>query len=110
MTFQRVVVALMLAFSIPVRAGQPPIVSQLVTYPLDYRGRYLTQRDADQIVSFVNTIPSVDHRVRLISVKSAENVEVHTGSGLRNPAGNTLHLRKHHGAWSVVGKSHGSGF
>jgi hypothetical protein len=110
MTFPRVIVTLMLASSLSAWAAQPPALRQLVTYQFDYRGRYLTQREADQIVSFVNTVPAVDHRVRLISVKSPDDVEVHTGPGLRNPAGNTLHLRKHHGAWSVFGKSQGSGF
>jgi hypothetical protein len=91
-------------------AAQPPVVGFPVTYPLDYGGRYLQERDADDIVTFIRTIPHVDHRVRLISVISSDDVQVHTGPGLRNPAGDTLHCRKHHGTWTVISKSKGSGF
>jgi hypothetical protein len=91
-------------------AAQPPGVGFPVTYRLDYNGRYLTERDADNIVRFIRTIAHVDHRVQLISVISADDVQVHTGPRLRNPAGDTLHCRKHHGTWTVVGKSKGSGF
>src|SRR5689334_2014001 len=98
MTLPRATVILVFVSSLCVSAAQPPVVRQLITYPLDYHGHYLTQRDADQIVSFVQAVAGVDHHVRLISVKSPEDVEVHTGPGLRSSAGNTLHLQKHLGA------------
>ena len=90
--------------------AQPPVVGYPVTYPVDYSGSYLAERDVDDIVTFIRTIPHVDHRVRLISVASAEDVEVHTGPRLGNPAGDTLHLRKSHWTWTLVSKSKGSGF
>ena len=101
---------LMFALWSSAQSAEPPVVSYPVTYPLDYRGRYLTQREADQIVSFIKTVRSVDHRVVMIDVTSSEEVEVHTGPGLRISAGDTLHLRGHHGAWRVVSRSKGSGF
>jgi hypothetical protein len=101
---------LVLVCSPVAQSTQPPAVSYPVTYPLDYRGRYLTQRDADEVVRFVKTLPGVDHHVVLISVKSPTNVDVHTGPGFRTSRGNTLYLLKQHGAWAVVQKSKGSGF
>src|SRR5690349_16894590 len=97
-------------FGALVVAAQPPVVGYPVTYPFDYNGRYLTERDADDIVQFIRTIPHVDHRVQLISVSSANDVQVHTGPRLGNPAGDTLRLRKVHQTWTVVSRSKGSGF
>jgi hypothetical protein len=93
-----------------VAAAQPPVVGYPVTYPVHYNGGYLAERDVDDIVTFIRTIPNVDHRVRLISVSSAEEVEVHTGPRLGNPAGDTLHLRKSSSTWTLVSTSKGSGF
>jgi len=90
-------------------AAQPPVAGYPVIYPFDYNGRYLTERDAEDIVLFIRTVPHVDHRVRLISVASADDVEVHTGPRLGNPAGDTLHLRKNHWKWTLVCKSKSRG-
>ena len=65
MTSQHIVAVAMLTASVV--AAQPPVVGFPVTYPLDYNGRYLQERDADDIVTFIRTVPHVDHRVRLIS-------------------------------------------
>jgi len=108
MNSSHLIAVVMLAASVV--AAQPPVVGYLVTYPRDYNGSYLTERDADDIVTFLRTIPHVDHRVRLISVSSADDVKVHTGPRLGNPAGDTLHLRKSHWKWTLVSKSKGSGF
>jgi hypothetical protein len=103
-----IVAFVMLAASVV--EAQPPVVGYPVTYPVDYNGRYLAECDVDDIVRFIRTIPHVDHRVRLISVASPEDVQVHTGPRLGNPAGDTLHLRKGHWSWTLVSKSKGSGF
>jgi hypothetical protein len=103
-----IVAVVMLAASVV--AAQPPVVGYPVTYPVDYNGRFLAERDVDDIVRFIRTIPQVDHRVRLISVSSADDIQVHTGPRLGNPGGDTLHLRKSHWTWTLVSKSKGSGF
>ena len=90
--------------------AQPPVVGYPVTYPVAYNGSYLGERDVDDIVTFIRTIPHVDHRVRLISVASPADIQVHTGPHIGNPAGDTLHLRKSQSKWTLVSTSKGSGF
>ncbi len=98
--------------SIPV--SDAPVVTYPVTYPADdrgnYRGKFINQSEADEIVRVVKAVPNIDHRVRLISVKSVTDVEVHTGPSFRSGAGATLHMRKAEGRWVVVEKFKESGF
>ena len=91
-------------------AGQPPVVTYPVTYPVNYNGHYLTQREADGLVGFINTIPGINHRVVLIGVHLPRDIEVHTGPRLGDPRGDTLCVQKRDGRWALIQKSKGSGF
>src|SRR5260370_36715265 len=101
---------LMFAFTSVALSGQPPVVSYPVTYPLDYKGHYLTQREADEIVRVTKGIRDIDHRVLMINVDSPRDVEANTGPRLGNPHGNTLRLQRRDGQWLLIKKSKGSGF
>ena len=101
---------LTLLFFSPAFAGQPPVVTYPVTYPVNYDRHYLTQREADGLVGFINTIPDINHRVLLISVDLPRDIEVHTGPRLGDPRGDTLRIQKRDGRWALIQRSKGSGF
>jgi hypothetical protein len=78
-----------------------------VAYPLHYAGCSLTQGEIDDIVRFIHGLEGIDHRVLTIMVKSTADVTVETGRGPDSILRDSIHLRKGHGAWTVIRQESG---
>jgi hypothetical protein len=86
------------------QSSSRPIVVQLIDEKTGRETSGLSNKQVDDLILFVRTLPGIDHSVQEINGTSPPDVIVHTGRN-RTSGGDLLYIRRHGDHWTLVKKT-----